>query len=188
MVFKDTFFAGSYDGRITAFDAAGQATRFEDNSGHGCQITGMATSGDRLYSVGFDDRAREIDPSQRAFTYAILTLRRCGIQDANDNPASSMAVPLTSQPKGVAAFASGSNTVFVISANGVEVIKDGQPIFNLPVNYQPSAVAITQDGTLVAVGGQVRDCTRDPARIIRLSFFLYGRIKWFICTSGMVAS
>ncbi|KAG8896921.1 WD40 repeat-like protein [Tulasnella sp. 403] len=92
----------------------------------------MAVSSQKIYSVGFDDTVREIDADKRDFT--------------------PLAVSLTSQPRGIATVASGSNTVYIISENAVHVVQDGQQVFTLPVNYKAASIAVATDGSTVAVG------------------------------------
>ncbi|KAG8882996.1 WD40 repeat-like protein [Tulasnella sp. 331] len=127
-----TFFAGSYDGRVTAFEPNTEAATLEEATGHEGQVNGMNVSDGKVFSVGFDDRLREIDGGKKMFT-------------------PNMAVSTTSQPKGVAA---GPKEVFVITGNGIQAVSGKEQVFSLPVNYQPSAVTVTIDGKTVAVGGE----------------------------------
>ncbi|KAG8997571.1 WD40 repeat-like protein [Tulasnella sp. JGI-2019a] len=127
-----TFFTGSYDGRVTVYEPETDAKTLEEGTGHEGQVNGMSVSGGKVFSVGFDDQLREIDGGEKTFT-------------------PDLAVSTTSQPKGVAA---GPKEVFVITGNGIQAVLGKEQVFSLPVNYQPSAVAVTADGNVVAVGGE----------------------------------
>lgn len=59
---SDTFLAGLADGRVLSFSASlGEASSIE-GQGHSNLVSGMAPAGGgKAFSVGFDDRIREID-------------------------------------------------------------------------------------------------------------------------------
>lgn len=55
-----TFFAGTADGRILAYSDSGYVHL--EGEGHCALVSGLAAAPDgKVYSVGFDDRVREID-------------------------------------------------------------------------------------------------------------------------------
>jgi len=56
-----TFLTGTASGRVLSFSAAGEASRV-GGDGHLSLVTSLSSSNDgRVFSVGFDDRLREID-------------------------------------------------------------------------------------------------------------------------------
>lgn len=69
-----TFFAGSNDGRVTAFTVADGALPVTGDP-HRSQVVGFAAAGGQVYSAGFDDAVRSIDVGEKKFSYAFkLTL------------------------------------------------------------------------------------------------------------------
>ncbi|KZP33736.1 WD40 repeat-like protein [Athelia psychrophila] len=122
----DTFVAGTADGRVVSFDAAGEAS-YVEGAGHATLITGIAPAASgKLFSIGYDDRVREID-------------------GAGYTPAS---ISTASQPRSIAVAPDG--TVFVAEISGVEAIRDNLKISELKASYEPSTVAAS--GSSVAVG------------------------------------
>ncbi|KAG8933865.1 WD40 repeat-like protein [Tulasnella sp. 418] len=132
-----TLFAGAFDGQVTTFNIeSGEALPLTGSSaGHEGKVVAMATSSGTgsVFSAGYDDRIREIDPNNQSLKPSAYTL--------------------TSQPKGIDVVASGSDTIVAITVNAIEVIQDGNEVFKLPVNFAPSAVATSKD-TTVAIGGE----------------------------------
>jgi WD repeat-containing protein 1 (actin-interacting protein 1) len=63
----NTLFASSSDGKVVAFSSSGEAERAKGD-GHSSKIVALSSSGDHIYSTGFDDRVREIDAPARSFT------------------------------------------------------------------------------------------------------------------------
>ncbi|KII87874.1 hypothetical protein PLICRDRAFT_42397 [Plicaturopsis crispa FD-325 SS-3] len=125
---KGTFLAGTADGRVLSFTAAtGEASTLGGES-HSNLVSGLASLSGKAFSVGFDDRIREIDGS--AFTPASVSAK--------------------SQPKSIAV--SADETVFVAEAASVEAVRSNQSVFELRPKFSPSSVAAT--GSLVAVGGE----------------------------------
>ncbi|KAF8609737.1 WD40 repeat-like protein [Ceratobasidium sp. AG-I] len=128
-----TFLAGSNDGRVTSFTVAEGAQPVSGDP-HGSQVVGLASSGNKVYTTGFDDTIREIDASANKFAPSFA--------GANG------------QPKGVAA---SGLTVFVATANGVQVLEGGKEIYKLPANS--AATAIGAHGKTVAVGSEDKTAT-----------------------------
>jgi len=124
-----TFFSGSYDGRVAALDLVTAAITLASGEGHTANIVGLASSGEKIFSTGYDDRVREIEVGKKAFT--------------------SVSSPTSSQPSSIAAEP-GSDFVFIATAKGIEVIRAGNTLVNIPTNFTPSSVAATKG--LVAVG------------------------------------
>ncbi|KAG8700523.1 WD40 repeat-like protein, partial [Ceratobasidium sp. 395] len=130
---KGTFLAGSNDGRVTSFTVADGAQPISGDP-HGSQVVSLATTGDKVYSVGFDDAVREIDLGANKF--------------------SASSIGTNGQPKDVAV--SGS-TVFIASLNGVLVSEGGKERYKLPSNS--AATAIDVHGKTVAVGSEDKSVT-----------------------------
>ncbi|KAH7887030.1 WD40-repeat-containing domain protein [Phlebopus sp. FC_14] len=140
-----TFLTGTADGRIFSYSTPPSnsvSTTKVIGGGHTNLVSGLAPapgSTEKVYSTGFDDRAREID---------------VGATSSSFTPASIEAIP---QPKGLAVTEDG--TVFLIqsgSENGrerniVQAVKDNQSRFVLELKYTPTAVAAS--GKVVVVGG-----------------------------------
>jgi len=123
-----TFLTGTASGRVLSFSASGEAYHV-DGDGHLSLVTSLSSSKDgRVFSVGFDDRLREIDGP--TFTPASLATK--------------------SQPKSIAVGGDGS--VFLAEINGLEVVRDNQKTFELSTSFTPSAIDV--HGSLVAVGGE----------------------------------
>jgi WD40 repeat protein len=127
---NSTFWSGSYDGRIYAWDVGAGICEPVDGDGHPSYVAGITATSEgqgRIYSVGWDDTLRSIDASARTYTGSVTKL--------------------AGQPKSVA----GTGTkVFVAREEGVDVFEDGQKTGELKCKFTPSAVAAL--GTLVAVG------------------------------------
>ncbi|KDQ07334.1 hypothetical protein BOTBODRAFT_38865 [Botryobasidium botryosum FD-172 SS1] len=124
-----TFFSGSYDGRVAALDLATAVVTLASGEGHTANIVGLASSGDKVFSTGYDDRVREIEVGKKEF--------------------SSVSSPVSAQPSNIAAEP-GTDFVFVVTAKGIEVIRAGNTLVNIPTNFTPSSVAAAKG--LVAVG------------------------------------
>lgn len=65
-----TFYGGTYDGRVLSYSSGGEIAPVSGQS-HTGQIVGLATPGsggsDTIYSAGFDDCVREISTSEPVF-------------------------------------------------------------------------------------------------------------------------
>ena len=125
-----TFIAGSADGRIVAFTNEGDATPLsgEQHSGY---VSGITSTPNSTWSVGYDDRVRTITSDLRG----------------------SSGMPTTSQPKAVAA--GGDDLAFVAESNSIEVFKNGSKVSTVSIKYEAVSVAVSAAG-IVAVGAQVR--------------------------------
>jgi hypothetical protein len=63
-----TLWVGDQSGRVTAFTSNGDAKALKGD-GHAGPVTGMTIGGDSIFSTGFDDCVREIDPTSSTFKY-----------------------------------------------------------------------------------------------------------------------
>lgn len=63
-----TFLTGSAEGRIVSFDPSTGDAEYLEGTGHNALVSGLASSVDgTIYSVGYDDHAREITSDGKGF-------------------------------------------------------------------------------------------------------------------------
>ncbi|KAF2205068.1 tricorn protease domain 2-containing protein [Delitschia confertaspora ATCC 74209] len=127
-----TFFTGSYEGRVCAWDVStGLAEKVEGDS-HSNYVAGFATSESRgeaeVFSVGWDDTLRSVSVPQKIFTGTFSALNF--------------------QPKGIATTA---GLALVPSSESISVYSDGNKAGSVSVKYTPTCIAAS--GDTVAVGG-----------------------------------
>ncbi|ORY01039.1 WD40-repeat-containing domain protein [Clohesyomyces aquaticus] len=127
-----TFFTGSYEGRVLAWDVPkGLADKVEGDA-HSNYVAGIAASlsnGEaEVFSVAWDDTLRSISVPSKIFTGA--------------------ASSLGFQPKGIA---TSSGVVLVVSSDAIVVYSNGKKAGSSPVKYGPTCIAAS--GSTVAVGG-----------------------------------
>ncbi|KAF8342616.1 WD40 repeat-like protein [Cantharellus anzutake] len=144
-----TLFAGAYDGRVLAYGgSAADGPQPVGGRSHEGQIVALASDGDRVFSVGFDDKLRELDPHKPGFA--------------------DTAASLGSQPRSLSV--SGSETVFIATLSGIDVFEGGR-INPQKTDFDPTVVASTANG-LVAVGSQdskVRLLSWEGNRLVELA-------------------
>lgn len=129
---SDTFLAGAASGRVYSYSVAeGESTAVAGTS-HSSYVAGLATSAeeDKIYSVGWDDKVREI--SGNSFAPAVA--------------------PTAAQPKSITV--ASDSTVFVAEIGTVEAFRSNQKVYSTKPSYSPSAVAAWK--TVVAVGAEDR--------------------------------
>jgi hypothetical protein len=73
---SETFLAGTATGRVLSFSSAGDSTVVQ-GEGHSNIVTGMAISPTQanIFSVGFDDRVRELSADGHGFLFVFRPLR-----------------------------------------------------------------------------------------------------------------
>lgn len=127
-----TFFTGSYDGRVLAWDTETGTADEVEGDGHSNYVAGFATSDPKseagMLSVGWDDTLRSMSIPNKIFTGT-----------ANE---------LKFQPKGIAAT---SDVVLVPSSDSIAVYSKGTKTSSISVKYTPTCIAA--HGSNVAVGG-----------------------------------
>ncbi|KAK7678338.1 hypothetical protein QCA50_018686 [Cerrena zonata] len=127
----NTFIAGTADGRVLSH--SGEAYEYASGQSHTAYVSSLtATSdGQQIFSAGYDDRVREIDPQGLQFVPAIFSA--------------------SSQPR---SLATTSDSAIVIAENSsIEVIKSNQKVFDIASpKFTPSSAAAS--GSTVAVGGE----------------------------------
>lgn len=76
-----TFYGGTYDGRILSYSVDGEIKPVTGQS-HTGQVVELATPGnggaDTIYSAGFDDCVKEITATESSFTYVIIVHFQAG--------------------------------------------------------------------------------------------------------------
>ncbi|KAH0835874.1 WD40-repeat-containing domain protein [Lanmaoa asiatica] len=135
---SSAFFVGTADGRAFRYDAtsaeAGGSVKVQ-GEGHTTLVSGITAGVDgQIYSTGFDDRLREVDPVA-GFTQATLAL--------------------SGQPTSLASTADG--TLFVVHAEKtgkimVQAVRHNQTVYTLQPAYK--AVSVAASGSVVVVGGE----------------------------------
>jgi WD40 repeat protein len=124
-----TFWTGSFDGRVCSWDSAKGIGSAVEGQSHSNQVAAFQTTPDRAYSVGWDDTLRTADASANTFL--------------------GEASKLSAQPKGLA-LADGR--AFVATTSGVDIFSKDGLVGGLPIkDFTPTSIAAS--GSLVAVGG-----------------------------------
>jgi len=127
-----TFYAGSTHGKIVSGSVDAGVLENVIGDGHTNLVSGLTGAvGGRAWSVGYDDRVREITANGFAATSGSTN----------------------GQPKGVASTDDG--TVFVVTVNGAEVYAGGnvgKKVADLPLKINPTCIAV--HGKTVAVGAE----------------------------------
>ena len=125
---SQTLFTGSSDGRICSWDTSTGFAETVDGESHTNYVSGIAASHEGpVYSVGWDDALRSLDPSAKTFT---------GSSAKTDG-----------QPKGVA---TANGCAFVATHKGISIFKSGELQKHLPTSFSPTTIAASKD--LLAVG------------------------------------
>ncbi|CAH1725408.1 hypothetical protein AGLY_012918 [Aphis glycines] len=127
---RSTIYTGSHDGYITNWNAANGENDRIKGVGHGNQINGMKLDNEYLYTCGIDDSLRQVDIKSNSYT--------------------DLQVKLNAQPRGMDF---NSNVIVTATIKEIIVLKNEKKVFNLPVDYEPSSVAVSPDAGFVAVGG-----------------------------------
>ncbi|CAL8071404.1 unnamed protein product [Orchesella dallaii] len=134
---RTQIFTGSHDGFVTYWDAATGVNDRISGTGHGNQINGMKVVGSTLYTCGIDDTLRLVDLNTYAYT------------NVND-------VKLGSQPRGMDIK---EDRVIIATVKELLILEMGRKVGSLPVDYEPSSLAINPASGDVAVGGSMDNKT-----------------------------
>ncbi|KAI1306093.1 Actin-interacting protein 1 [Halotydeus destructor] len=128
----NTIYTGSHDGCVTYWDAeTGDNDRVSGKS-HTNQVQDMAHDSTSIYTAGYDDTIKAIDLKSNEYTSQLK---------------------MDSQPKGLAVLKAGA-TIVVAGFSDVSVVSaSGQKLSSLPVDFEPSCVAVHPSDGNVAVGG-----------------------------------
>ncbi|KAI9848404.1 MAG: WD40 repeat-like protein [Sclerophora amabilis] len=133
----ETLWTGSYEGRACAWDVSKGVGERVDGETHSNQVSGFATgpeSQGRIYSVGWDDTLRSIDPSAKTFVGGVTKV--------------------TGQPRGTASLT--EKRAAVATSTGIEIYDDGtQKVAELLTKFAPTTIASTLEpngAAQIAVG------------------------------------
>lgn len=123
---------GSYDGRVRAWNISSGIASAIDGETHSNYVAGIAGTDTRMYSIGWDDTLRSIDPTAQTFIGSTSKI--------------------SSQPKGLAVSKSG--LAFVATAENIEVFgSDGTRLSQTPLkNAQATSITASPTDDLIAVG------------------------------------
>ncbi|KAJ3216006.1 WD repeat-containing protein 1 [Dinochytrium kinnereticum] len=130
---ETTFVAGSYDGRVLAWDES-VGSKPVSGTGHANQVTQFYKTGDKVASIGMDDTLRSIDVPSLSFD---------GFQLA-----------VGSLPKGIAS--NGAVSVVISGDQNIRVISGGAVASVVKVSWTPTAIALSPSATQVAIGDEDR--------------------------------
>jgi len=130
---RTKIFTGSHDGFVTYWDAKTGVNDRISGTGHGNQINGMKVVGSILYTCGIDDTLRLVDLNSFAYT------------NVND-------VKLGSQPRGMD---TNESRIIIATVKELLILDNGRKVGSLPVDYEPSSLAINPVSGDVAVGGSM---------------------------------
>lgn len=126
----ETFWTGSYDGRLCKWDVPSGSAEMVAGRGHDSYIAGLASTKDnsgRIYSVGWDDSLRSVDAHSNGYT--------------------EYSEKLSGQPRSIATT---GNIALVANSDSVEIFSDGTKTGQLDSKTAVTSVA-SIEGT-AAVG------------------------------------
>ena len=127
---EKTFWTGSYEGRVCAWNVTTGTASKVDGESHSNYISDLTSSSSHIYSVGWDDTLRTIDPNAVTFSGSLTKL--------------------SGQPRGVTV---SSGKTFVITPSTIEILSSssGDQISSIPVK-KGAPTAIASHGDYIAVG------------------------------------
>ena len=124
-----SFWTGSYEGRVCAWDMATGSASKVDGESHTNYVSGLTTSPSHIHSVGWDDTLRTIDLNAQTFSGSLTKL--------------------SGQPRGVAV---AEGKTFVVTPSAIEIFADsGDAITSIP-SPNSAPISIAAHGKFVAVG------------------------------------
>ncbi|CAG9793230.1 unnamed protein product [Diatraea saccharalis] len=134
---RNAVYTASHDGCVTCWDVNTGEGSHITGQGHGNQVNGMRASKDgSLLTCGIDD-----------------TLRRAAPADEGGVPCyTDVAIPLGSQPRAMDHVIEDDTTI-VATVKELAVIIGTSKQSSMPLNYEPTCVAIDPKSRHVAVGG-----------------------------------
>ncbi|KAJ7375242.1 hypothetical protein OS493_001987 [Desmophyllum pertusum] len=127
-----TLYTGSFDARICQWKVASGDAEIFKGQGHKNQVSDMVLCGENLATCSMDD-----------------TVRLTSVQTLEYG---SQVAGLGSQPFGIDCGKDG--LVVVACIKEISVLRDGNPVFSLPVDFEPQCTAVHPGQTEVAVGGK----------------------------------
>lgn len=123
-----TFWTGSFDGRVCSWDAATGVGSAVEGESHRSQVVAFQTTPSRAYSVGWDDTLRIADTSTNAFL--------------------GETAKLSAQPKGLA---SAEGRLYAATSSGIDIFSNDKLVNSMPTK-DFDATAIAASKLFVAVG------------------------------------
>jgi WD40 repeat protein len=121
---------GSYEGRARTWDLKTGAADLVDGEMHSNQVSGLAASNSRVYSVGWDDSLRTADIAQKSFVGTV--------------------VKTAGQPKGVAVGTTSNGKSFTIVASTA-----GLHVYSAESQEQTSSLSQPSAPTCVAASADI---------------------------------
>ncbi|PQE05767.1 WD domain-containing protein [Rutstroemia sp. NJR-2017a BVV2] len=123
-----TLWTGSFDGRVCSWDIGTGVGSTTEGSSHTNQVSSWASSGDKSYSVGWDDTLRTVDVPGNTFL--------------------GEAAKLNGQPKGIA---SSGDKLYIATSNGIDIFSKNSLVDTVATkDFTPTSIAAY--GSTVAVG------------------------------------
>jgi WD40 repeat protein len=117
-----TFWTGSFDGRVCSWDVASGIGSTIEGQSHTNQVTAFQTTSDRAYSVGWDDTLRIADGAGKTFL--------------------GETSKLSAQPKGLA---SAEGRVFAATASGIDIFSKDTLVGTVQTkDFTPTAIAASK--------------------------------------------
>ena len=125
-----TFWTGSYEGRVCAWDVANGSASKIDGESHSNYVSGLTTSPSHIHSVGWDDTLRTIDSNALSFSGSLTKLN--------------------GQPRSIAVSA---DKTFVATLSAIEILSTstGDLLASITTPKSPP-VALAAHGQYLAVG------------------------------------
>ena len=191
-----TFFVGTADGRAFRYDTTstqvGGSVKVQGEGHTNFVSSMMAGVGGQVYSAGFDDKLREVDPAT-GFTcvrFSFVVSHSCHSPVFSKiDPNRPATLSLGGQPKSLAS--TGDGTVFVVQAEKtgkttVQAVRHNQTVYTLQPTYK--AISVAASGNVVVVGGEVclyHVMAHDMPRELTRRRTRYRMITRSTCTPGM---
>ncbi|KAJ3309639.1 hypothetical protein HDV04_005889 [Boothiomyces sp. JEL0838] len=125
-------YTGSYDGKVCAWDQGSAGAEEVSGAGHTNQVVSLVSEDQTVYSCGMDDAFRQLSVSDK--TYKPEVVATGGVPKA------------LSVAKGVSVVATINSEVIIIT--------NGQKEKSFKTSFPPTAVAISPNGSTIAVGSE----------------------------------
>ncbi|KAF9586118.1 hypothetical protein BGW38_009478 [Lunasporangiospora selenospora] len=128
---KNTFFTGSYDGRVMSWNGSTGDAQALNEASHTNQIMQMVTNGAELVSAGMDEAIKV---------------------SKGKSPGGVTVLPTRALPKGVSIC--DDKTIVAVTENSIQILSEDKVVGKLEVEYSATAVAINRQGNTIAVGSE----------------------------------
>ncbi|KAI8823957.1 WD40-repeat-containing domain protein [Fimicolochytrium jonesii] len=131
-----TLYTGSYDGRVCSWKEAKGVAAVPSGAPHTNSVMGLAVAKGKVYSAGMDDTVRSI------------------AVEGDNTVFGSAALSTGALPRSIAASPDTEIAVTVTVAPQVIIVKDGQRVAEVKLDYVPVSVAVAPNGKEIAIGGE----------------------------------